>query len=316
MVSGTIFDISRYCIHDGPGIRTTVFFKGCPLSCWWCHNPEGISREPHLALRPGRCTRCGCCVEACPNDAIVLSGDGAATDPALCRMCFECAAVCPSGAREVVGRTATVDEVMAEIVKDVPFYDESGGGVTFSGGEPLFQPDFLLELLRACGRRDIHRLVETSGYAHPDVLRRIAAETDIFFYDLKHMDSAVHRQYTGAGNELILENLRSLAEDGAGVCVRLPLIPGVNDGRDHIEAVGAFLKSLRRVPRVDLLPYHDVMNSKYRRFGWTCRMGEIRPHDRATLAELARLLGAFGLDVTIGGNHRERQDSQAQASQP
>lgn len=316
MVSGTIFDISRYAIHDGPGIRTTVFFKGCPLNCWWCHNPEGISREPHLALRPGRCTRCGRCIEVCPNDAVVLDGDAAVTDPAVCRMCLECAAVCRSGAREVVGRTATVDEVMAEIVKDVPFYDESGGGVTFSGGEPLYQPEFLLELLRACGRLDIHRVVETSGYAHPDILRTIAGETDLFFYDLKHMDSTVHRKYTGVGNELILENLRSLANDGVGVCVRMPMIPGVNDSRAHVEAVASFLKGLRRVPRVDILPYHDVMNSKYRRFGWTCRMGEVRPHDRATLAEFARLLGAFGLDVTIGGDHRERSDTQAQASQP
>jgi pyruvate formate lyase activating enzyme len=315
LVSGTVFDISRYAIHDGPGIRTTVFFKGCPLSCWWCHNPESISREPQVSLRPGRCIQCGKCVEVCPNHAIALTGGAAATDPSLCRLCLECAKVCCADAREVVGRTATVDEVMAEIIKDTPFYDESGGGVTFSGGEPLLQPAFLLGLLDACGRLDIHRAVDTSGYADPELLHRVAEKTDLFLYDLKHMDPDVHKKYTGVGNELILANLQSLAATHAAIHVRLPLIPGVNDDQANVEKTAAFLRQLNHVERVDILPYHDVMNSKYRRFGRLYRLGRVPPPGTAQLEEVAGVLSSLGLRVTIGGNDYERTNTQAQKSQ-
>ncbi len=305
MASGTIFNISRYAIHDGPGIRTTVFFKGCPLSCWWCHNPESISRAPQLALRPTRCIRCGKCVEACPNDAILWRDDAPVTDFALCRLCLACTTVCCADAREVLGRTMAVDEVMAEVSKDVPFYDESGGGVTFSGGEPLMQPAFLMALLEACGQLDIHRAVDTSGYADGETLLQVAESTDLFLYDLKHMDTEVHRRYTGAGNELILENLKRLAEAGANVCVRLPIIPGVNDDLPNAENMGAFLHTLRRIDMVEVLPYHDVMLSKYRRFGWIYRLGQVPPLDPARMREIVEVLSRYGLRVTIGGNHYE-----------
>jgi len=208
-----------------------------------------------------------------------------------------------------------VDEVMAEVSKDVPFYDESGGGVTFSGGEPLMQPAFLIALLEACGQVDIHRAVDTSGHADGETLLQVAESTDLFLYDLKHMDTEVHRRYTGAGNELILENLKRLAEAGADICVRLPIIPGVNDDLDNVENTGAFLRTLRRINMVEVLPYHDVMLSKYRRFGWIYRLGQIPPLDPARMREIAEVLSRYGLSVTIGGNHHESAHQQTQTRQ-
>jgi len=314
--SGMIFDISRYAIHDGPGIRTTVFFKGCPLSCWWCHNPESISSRPHVTLRPRQCIRCGQCIAICPNHAIAFSGAATTTDPALCELCLECAQVCCADAREVVGRSVTVEEVMAEIKKDIAFYDESGGGVTFSGGEPLMQPAFLQELLDACGRLDIHRTVDTSGYAAREALLRVAEKTDLFLYDLKHMDPETHRKYTGVSNQVILENLMALSAAGASVRVRLPLIPGVNDDRRNVESTGAFLAKLDRVGWIEILPYHDVVGSKYQRFGWGYRLGQLPPPDPLHLRDIAAILSSFRLRVSIGGTDHERAYSQAQTSQP
>lgn len=315
LLTGTVFDISRYSIHDGPGIRTTVFFKGCPLNCWWCHNPESMASEPRVAMRETRCIRCGRCVEGCPSGAIALEGGVPVTDPSLCRQCLECTRLCYAEAREVVGWTMTVDEVMTEIEKDIPFFDESGGGVTFSGGEPLMQPAFLLRLLEECGRREIHRTVDTSGHSSRDLLLEVAEQTDLFLYDLKHMDAEIHRQYTGLSNRTILDNLAALSERAVAIRVRFPVIPGINDSLVHAGQMGAFLQQLPRVKVVDLLPYHDVMRTKYKRFGLSWRLGPVPPPDSNHVRGIAETLCGFGLQVTIGGEDYERACATAQTSQ-
>lgn len=226
MTSGIIFDVKRFSIHDGPGIRTTVFFKGCPLACLWCHNPESQSRAPQIMLRPSRCIACGACVDECAEGAITWNGGGVLTNRALCTSCGVCTQACVAEARELVGRKVTTAEIMAEISRDLAFYDESGGGVTFSGGEPLLQADFLLELLRECKRQEIHTAVDTSGAASWAALAQIAPFVDLFLYDLKLMDEARHKAATGAGNRLILDNLGRLAATGAAIQLRVALIPG------------------------------------------------------------------------------------------
>jgi len=316
LVTGIIFDISRYAIHDGPGIRTTVFFKGCPLSCWWCHNPESMASQPQVAMREDRCIRCGRCIDGCPNGAITLEEGAPTTDPALCRQCLECTRLCYAEAREVVGRTMTVDEVMTEIEKDIPFFDESGGGVTFSGGEPLMQPAFLLRLLEECGRLEIHRTIDTSGHASRDLLLKASEQTDLFLFDVKHMDAGVHRHYTGVSNQTILENLRALSARPVPIRVRFPVIPGVNDTPEHARQMGSFLRQLPGVNHVDLLAYHDVMRSKYQRFGLTWRMGPVPPPDPNRVRRIAETLSDFGLHVTIGGDDHERACATAQTSEP
>ena len=207
MTNGTIFDIKRYAIHDGPGIRTTVFLKGCPLQCWWCHNPEGLSEDSQRFYNADRCIGCEICMDTCPNHALAMGPDGVILEPQKCDHCFNCAQVCPTEATRKIGRSVDVSELLQVIEQDRLFYDQSGGGVTFSGGEPLSQTPFLIEMLSACGRIGFHRAVDTSGYAEPDQILAVAEHTDLFLYDLKLMDSQKHLKYTGMTNELILENL-------------------------------------------------------------------------------------------------------------
>ncbi len=294
MTRGIIFNIQRYSIQDGPGIRTTVFLKGCPLRCWWCHNPEGQKKQAELALTPERCIGCGSCVEFCQNAPFSADGDGP------CRRCGDCADVCPTGARERIGREMTPAQVLEEVLKDRPFYDESGGGVTFSGGEPLMQPDFLLECLEACGRYGIHRAVDTSGYATPDLIRLVAARTELFLYDLKFVDEDRHRRHTGVSSRLILNNLLLLDELDVEVWVRIPVIPGINDGDDILQ-MADFLASLRRIRRVHLLPYHRTGADKYRRLGRSYRLGRLMPPSKERMEKLAEPFRRRGLDIRLGG---------------
>ena len=301
MTTGVIFDIKKYAIHDGPGIRTTVFFKGCPLACHWCHNPEGITITSERIYHQERCIGCGECIQICPQKVRTQTSQGVISDLSKCEWCRTCADHCPSDAVEFVGQKVTVAEVLRKIEKDVAFYDESGGGVTLSGGEPLMQPEFLLELLDACGQRDLHRTVDTTGYADAELLLAVAAKTNLFLYDLKLMDAARHRHYTGVSNEKIMQNLKLLAQKGARIQVRIPVIPGINSDETNIRQTGEYVSALPGVEDICILPFHNSARGKYGRLGMECMSPDIRPPTEAQLNKIAEQLNGFGLKVKIGG---------------
>lgn len=302
---GTIFDIKKYSINDGPGIRTTVFFSGCPLSCLWCHNPESQSLKPELLYRAGRCLLCEACIEICPEGAISFRAENSAkirdgeiiTDRNKCVRCRTCVDICYSGAREFSGREMTVDEVMMQIEREIPFYDQSGGGVTFSGGEPLMQPSFLSVLLKACRKQEIHTVVDTSGFANWNIFEQIRENVDMFLYDLKHMNSTRHQEVTGVPNRVILENLRRLSASGAQCTVRIPLIPGLNDDEKNLAETGTFLASLPHIEGVELLGYHDIAQAKYEALDREYALVGIKPPTQAEMVNAAEVLRSYGLNV-------------------
>lgn len=298
MAEGIIFDVKRYAIHDGPGIRTTVFFKGCPLSCWWCHNPEGLSFSKELMVWPNRCIKCRICTSACPNSAISISNDSIVTDRDKCKSCGICAEKCPAGAREIVGEKVSVDKLMQEVEKDLPFY-EGSGGVTVSGGEPLSQPAFLHALLSRCREKGIHTTVDTSGYAEKKTLAKISRNVDLFLYDLKVMDSRKHKLYTGVSNKHIIANLKLLDTLGKKTFIRFPLVPYVNSNRANIRAMCELASGLRNVNGVDVLPYHRLGVEKAKRLGKEVKIFE-KPSD-TMLKQSLRSIKSYGLAAKIGG---------------
>lgn len=301
MLKGKIFNIMKYSIHDGPGIRTTVFFKGCPLNCEWCHNPEGQGFGQELMYRPDRCIGCGRCLEICPSGAVLLSEEKVVYHRDLCQACGECCKTCHAGVREVVSKSMSTDEVMTEIEKDLIFYDESGGGVTFSGGEALMQPEFLLEMLKKCRKKEIHTALETSGYVKLESLKMISDYVNLFLYDLKLMDSMKHEDVTGVPNGLILANLRWLAENHPHVIVRIAIIPGINDDEDNLQQIGEFTASLKGVTELHCLPYHRAGVDKYQRLGRKYCLPDLQSPDDERMVEIAGRLEQFGLKVKIGG---------------
>lgn len=302
--TGWIWDIKRYALHDGPGIRTAVFLKGCPLRCTWCCNPESQASGADIQWVEEKCLRCDLCLSTCPHGAITRDGDAVPRfDPDACDLCGLCATGCPGEAMTMVGRLMTVDEVLQEVMRDEPFYARSGGGLTLSGGEPLAQPAFAAALLRRykVQERGRHTTVETSGAVGWASLGEVVPWVDVFLFDIKHMGSAEHQRLTGVGNEQILENAERLARTPAALVIRLPLVPGCNDDDDNIRRTAEFARSLPNVDRVDILPYHRLGEPKYARLGRPYPLAAAAPLSGARLAEACAIVEASGLTARLGG---------------
>lgn len=250
-IKGRLFDVQRFSVTDGPGIRTTVFFKGCNLRCAWCHNPESQSPKSQMLVYKNKCTGCGKCQEKCPNAL------------ETCELCGKCTPYCPNDAREICGKEYTADEIMHEILKDKAFYDNSEGGVTFSGGECMLQIEFLLEMLKECKKKGLRTAIDTAGNLPYDFFERVIPYTDLFLYDVKCYDRDTHEKYTGSSNERILNNLEKLLRERVPVWIRIPIISGVNDSTDEMEKIKAFIKNCGTPEKVELLPYHAMGEHKY-----------------------------------------------------
>lgn len=298
------FDIKRYSINDGPGIRITIFFKGCPLSCIWCHNPEGISTGKQKMYTKKKCIGCRACVEVCPENALSLTPQGIITDYKACTLCGKCIEECPTKAMEMSGTEYTTDYLIHEIEKETVFMDRSEGGVTFCGGEPLVYHETLLELLRRCRDLDIHRAVDTTLYARRGIIESVMEETDLFLVDLKHMDSSKHKYYCGVPNERILENLRLIAEAGKDFVTRIPLIDQVNADKENITKSAEFLATLPWKNKVvNLLPYHEIAHGKHEKLGTIYNPDNIPMTAPSTehQQQCVQIFESYGIEATIGG---------------
>jgi pyruvate formate lyase activating enzyme len=299
--SGTVFSIERYAVHDGPGIRTVVYLKGCPLRCLWCANPEGQDAHPQVVTIPEHCILCGRCEIVCPHGAARRSGPLTALQSSTdCRGCGRCVDACHAAARRLFGRGMTVAEVLEVVLKDRAFYRKSGGGITLSGGEPTAQAGFGAALLSACHCQGLNTAIETCGYTSFPLLAAMAQHVDQVLYDLKHMDREAHRQLTGVPNDLILNNLKRLDAQSIAVVVRVPVIPGFNDSRENLMATAAFAATLSSVTVIELLPYHNYGSGKYRHFGRVYALPDLTLPDRDRLRELSAIVEAAGMPCRVG----------------
>ena len=296
-MSGIVFDIQRYCLNDGPGIRTTVFLKGCPLRCLWCCNPESQIPRPELFYNESLCTRCYRCIEICPHHAVTIEDGGAINiNRKLCEVCGKCVEACPNEARAITGKRMTVEEVLDVVRKDGLFYRNSGGGVTVSGGEAAFQSGFTLEILKGSQGLGLHTALETCGYTDTETLDLLIKHADLVLFDIKHMDPEAHHQLTGAENELVLANLRMVARSGVQVILRMPIIPGCNDSEENLRAAGDYIYHLG-LKKVDIIPYHKLGIAKYRRLGKEYQLEHLVTMKAEDVETVEKILKSYGLEV-------------------
>ena len=297
-VTGRIFDIQRFSIHDGPGIRTTVFLKGCPLNCIWCHNPESISAKPVLSFLPDRCIGCGYCFKVCQAGAHQMVDGKHIIDRTKCTACGECAKECYARAIELVGKTVTCEEVMKDVLADRPFYETSKGGMTLSGGEPLIQPDFSEALLTCARDEGLHCCVDTCGQVSWDVFERMLGLVDLFLYDVKDTNPQRHKENTGVDNILIQENLKKLHDAGGKIWIRIPLIPGCNDSDDNLAGMVKLFKNLPNIEAATIMPYHKLGQSKIDRFGLVTRsVLDAKPPSQQKLNHWINTLRSDGVNI-------------------
>ena len=298
-MKGRIVDIKRFAVHDGPGIRTTIFLKGCSLACRWCHNPESISPRPEIGLSSQKCTGCQRCVAVCPNEAHVFHGSVHTVERSKCVACGSCVAACLSEALEYHGRQVSVEAAVAAVLEDKTFYANSGGGCTISGGEPLLQAAFCAEVFKRLHKHGIHCAIDTAAAVPWENIETVLPNTDLFLCDLKHVDERIHREWTGVSNRLILANLSRLSSLGAPMEIRLPLVPGVNDAERDLRAVAAFLRRLPSRITLRLVPYHSLARSKYEAVGRPDTMPDVLSPDAAALAQAAAMLCEAGVDPVL-----------------
>lgn len=303
IVSGCVFNIQRFSIQDGPGIRTTVFLKGCPLRCLWCSNPESQSPVPEVAHRDSLCNGCGDCLKVCTPEAISLSssdrGFQIKIDREKCNNCGKCIDVCIAGALKFYGQYMSIDEVFDEVRRDTAFYSNSGGGVTASGGEPLSQADFVVELFRQCKRIGIHTTMDTCGYASVSALEKVLPETDLVLFDLKLMNSWQHRRFTKKNNGEILRNARLVVAEGVPMFIRIPLIPGINDSEENLVEIARFVSKLDNKLHIDLLPYHRFGESKYKMLDRDYQLTDVKSPNDEQLQRVMEIFKRYGLDCAI-----------------
>ena len=299
MIKGLITNIQRFQLHDGPGIRTIVFIKGCPLSCPWCSNPETQNGQPEIMLARALCVRCGRCVAVCPASASKLVEGEIVIDRSVCRGNGVCVEECPVGARKFAGQYVTVEEAMEEIAKDTLFYRNSGGGVTLSGGEPTTQPEFSAELLRQCHREGFHTALETCGYTSEKNLAMVIEHADLVLYDIKHMNSVLHKEVIGVPNDSILSNAGMVAAQGKRMVLRIPVVPGFNDSEENIRETAGFARELdSSVEGIDLLPLHSLGLGKYEQLGRTCESGDLLP-EGSQLEKLQAVIESEGVKARV-----------------
>ena len=300
MTTGLVSNIQKYSIHDGPGIRSTVFLKGCPLYCAWCHNPESLSFTTEFVWNKEKCIDCLSCVETCPKQVLKASRRGIEIDPEHCTCCGLCADTCPSLALEKLGKSMSVEQVLAEVRKDDIFYQESNGGITLSGGEPLSQLEFSLELLKRCKELGYHTAVDTCGYVPENAFDAVLPYVDLFLYDIKHLDDETHIKYTKAPAAPILNNLRYIVKKGKAVWIRVPRVPTINDAPEHIQRIGALMQELG-LKEIYLLPYHKMAAAKYQRLNLPYTISHIEEPSAEQMQELGEIFSGQGINAHIGG---------------